>query len=226
MADNELEMSDHEIKVMYLNAKNKGEQAKILADLNACSVEDIKIALRRAGVDQHKLPRTGKNMKKEAEKMEDGYIKITSMVAGEESENEKIKEFQKIKEESTQENNSLERANHKLLVENSELKEQLEKAKDEIDSLNALISDMQQAAADESEVDPIYEEYNSLNQKYEELHNKYLLLETEHVKLKQQIESQNANASEIKLLELDIRDRDDYIQLLKDTIVDMVVKKR
>ena len=158
--------------------------------------------------------------------MEDGYIKITSMVAGEESENEKIKEFQKIKEESAQENNSLERANHKLLVENSELKEQLEKAKDEIDSLNALISDMQQAAADESEVDTIYEEYNSLNQKYEELHNKYLLLETEHVKLKQQIESQSTNTSENELLKLDIQDRDDYIQLLKDTIVDMVVKKR
>lgn len=219
MADNELEMSDHEIKVMYLNAKNKGEQAKILADLNGCSVEDIKRALRRAGVDQHQLPRTGKNMKKEAEKMEDGYIKITSMVAGEESENEKIKEFQKIKEESTQENNSLERANHKLLVENSELKEQLEKAKDEIDSLNALISDMQQAAADESEVDTICEEYK-------ELRIKYLTLETDYVKLNQQIESQSTNTSENELLKLDIQDRDDYIQLLKDTIVDMVVKKR
>lgn len=196
MADNGLEMSDHEIKVMYLNAKNKGEQAKILADLNGCSVEDIK----RAGVDQHQLPRTGKNMKKEAE-------------------NEKIKEFQKIKEESTQENNSLERANHKLLVENSELKEQLEKAKDEIDSLNALISDMQQAAADESEVDTICEEYK-------ELRIKYLTLETDYVKLNQQIESQSTNTSENELLKLDIQDRDDYIQLLKDTIVDMVVKKR
>ena len=127
MADNGLEMSDYEIKTMYLNAKNKREQAKILADLNACSVDEIKTALRRAGVDQHQLPRISKNMKKEAENMEDGYIKITSMIAEEASENEKIKEFQKVKEENLQETDKIEKANHKLLLENASLKEQLEK---------------------------------------------------------------------------------------------------
>ena len=222
MADNGLEMSDYEIKTMYLNAKNKGKQAKILADLNACSVDKIKTALRRAGVDQHQLPRISKNMKKEAENMEDGYIKITSMIAEEASENEKIKEFQKVKEENLQETDKIEKANHKLLLENASLKEQLENAKDEIDSLNALISDIKQCAVDDesNEVDPIYEKYNELERAYNIIHEQYSNLSDEYVKLQQQ------EPSEAAQLKIDIQDRDDYIQLLKDTIVDMVVKSR
>ena len=45
-----MDMSNDEIVVRYRQAKEKGKQIKILADLNACSIEDIlKVLVEPAG---------------------------------------------------------------------------------------------------------------------------------------------------------------------------------
>ena len=44
-------MTDYEIERSYVHAKNKKEQIRILADLNACKVEDIASILIGRGID-------------------------------------------------------------------------------------------------------------------------------------------------------------------------------
>lgn len=50
-----MHMNDDEIVVRYRQAKKKGEQIKILADLNACDVEDIINVLLEHGITRKQL---------------------------------------------------------------------------------------------------------------------------------------------------------------------------
>lgn len=50
-----MDMKDDEIVVRYRQAKKKGEQIKILADLNACDVEDIINVLLEHGITRKQL---------------------------------------------------------------------------------------------------------------------------------------------------------------------------
>lgn len=49
-------MSEGEILTSYRQAKDKKEQLHILADLNLCSVSDIREVLKKNGVDGRTLP--------------------------------------------------------------------------------------------------------------------------------------------------------------------------
>lgn len=50
-----MHMNDDEIVVRYRQAKKKGEQIKILADLNACGVDDIINVLLEHGITRKQL---------------------------------------------------------------------------------------------------------------------------------------------------------------------------
>ena len=63
-------MGDHEIRVEYMRAKDKAKQVKILAQLNGCSVEDIKAALIRAGCDARGVCQVGGSRKKKTDETE------------------------------------------------------------------------------------------------------------------------------------------------------------
>ena len=53
-----MDMSNDEIVVRYRQAKHKGEQIKILADLNACSIEDIlKVLTEHGGYEKARISR-------------------------------------------------------------------------------------------------------------------------------------------------------------------------
>lgn len=52
-----LKMSPEEIRMNYTEAKNKGEQVKILSELNLCSKEDIREVLLEQGVPEGELPK-------------------------------------------------------------------------------------------------------------------------------------------------------------------------
>lgn len=58
--DNGLLYTDFDILQSYKTAKDKRAQMKILAELNVCSIDDIRNALIRAGIDGRSLPRRGK----------------------------------------------------------------------------------------------------------------------------------------------------------------------
>lgn len=63
-----MQMTDSEILASYREAKDKGAQVKILAELNACPVQTIKDILIAQGVSPQQLPRTrGKNKPKGGE---------------------------------------------------------------------------------------------------------------------------------------------------------------
>ena len=49
-------MKDEDLLKEYREAKDKRAQLKVLAELNACSVSDIREALKRAGADESELP--------------------------------------------------------------------------------------------------------------------------------------------------------------------------
>lgn len=65
-----MEMTNDEIVVRYRQAKKKGEQVQILADLNSCSVGDIIEILVAAGVDRRNFSRLIAKMKKEKKQPE------------------------------------------------------------------------------------------------------------------------------------------------------------
>lgn len=52
-----MQMTHGEILVSYRQAKNKKEQVKILAELNACTQDEIKKILLETGADVRELPR-------------------------------------------------------------------------------------------------------------------------------------------------------------------------
>ena len=53
-----MDMSNDEIVVRYRQAKEKGKQIKILADLNACSIEDIlKVLVEHGGYELARISR-------------------------------------------------------------------------------------------------------------------------------------------------------------------------
>ena len=53
-----MDMSNDEIVVRYRQAKEKGKQIKILADLNACSIEDIlKVLVELGGYELARISR-------------------------------------------------------------------------------------------------------------------------------------------------------------------------
>ena len=53
-----MDMAPDEIVVRYRQAKHKGEQIKILADLNACSIEDIlKVLVEHGGCELARISR-------------------------------------------------------------------------------------------------------------------------------------------------------------------------
>lgn len=53
-----MDMSPDEIVVRYRQAKNKGEQIKILADLNACEIDDIlKVLVEHGGYELRRISR-------------------------------------------------------------------------------------------------------------------------------------------------------------------------
>lgn len=64
-----LDMSDSEIVVRYNQAKEKGKQVKILAELNDCSVERIIDILVANGVDTRKFNRLRGSLKNKADKI-------------------------------------------------------------------------------------------------------------------------------------------------------------
>lgn len=66
-----LAMANDEIVVRYKQAKDKGAQVKILADLNACPVERIIGILTSNGIDSRNFNRLRAKLKKEAEQKED-----------------------------------------------------------------------------------------------------------------------------------------------------------
>lgn len=75
-----LAMSNDEIVVRYRQAKNKGDQVQILAELNACPVERIIGILTANGIDnrnfnilRHKLKKQEEKAAKKAEKMREEY---------------------------------------------------------------------------------------------------------------------------------------------------------
>lgn len=59
---NGLFYSDDEILCLYKEAKDKRIQMKILAEMNLCTVDDIRTALLRAGIDGRALPRKSKKL--------------------------------------------------------------------------------------------------------------------------------------------------------------------
>ena len=61
-----LAMSNEEIVVRYRQAKNKGEQVQILAELNNCPVEQIIGILTAAGIDHRCFSGLRRKMNKEA----------------------------------------------------------------------------------------------------------------------------------------------------------------
>ena len=66
-----LAMANDEIVVRYKQAKDKGAQVKILADLNACPVERIIGILTSNGIDSRNFNRLRGKLKKEAEQKAD-----------------------------------------------------------------------------------------------------------------------------------------------------------
>ena len=62
-------MSDSEIVVRYNQAKEKGKQVKILAELNCCSVERIIDILVASGVDTHRFNRLRGSLKNKTDKI-------------------------------------------------------------------------------------------------------------------------------------------------------------
>ncbi len=56
-----MQMTNGEIVASYRQAKNKKEQVKILAELNACNVEEITKILVEGGVAPNQLPRNREN---------------------------------------------------------------------------------------------------------------------------------------------------------------------
>ena len=66
-----LAMANDEIVVRYKQAKDKGAQVKILADLNACPVERIIGILTANGIDSRNFNRLRGKLKKEAEQKAD-----------------------------------------------------------------------------------------------------------------------------------------------------------
>ena len=52
-----MQMSTNEIVRMYKEAADKKKQIPILADLNACTVEEIRAELVKGGIDPRTLPR-------------------------------------------------------------------------------------------------------------------------------------------------------------------------
>lgn len=61
-----MQMSNDEIVVRYRQAKDKGEQVKILAELNNCPVERIIGILTAAGIDHRCFSGLRRKMNKEA----------------------------------------------------------------------------------------------------------------------------------------------------------------
>ena len=75
-----LAMSNEEIVVRYRQAKNKGDQVQILAELNNCPVERIigiltanGIVNRNFNILRHKLKKQEEKAAKKAEKMREEY---------------------------------------------------------------------------------------------------------------------------------------------------------
>lgn len=67
-----MQMTDEEIKRDWLAAKDRKKQISVLAELNACTEEEVRKALLRAGVDFRSLPkkktrRTAPNAEAEAD---------------------------------------------------------------------------------------------------------------------------------------------------------------
>lgn len=56
-----MQMTNGEIVASYRQAKNKKEQVKILAELNACKIEEITKILVEGGVAPNQLPRNREN---------------------------------------------------------------------------------------------------------------------------------------------------------------------
>lgn len=65
-----MQMSEEEIVIDYKQAKNKKAQVEILADLNACSKEQIIEILKRNGISSKELPRERKKAVAEPEQKE------------------------------------------------------------------------------------------------------------------------------------------------------------
>lgn len=53
-----MDMTAAEILKNYREAKDKKRQVRILADMNVCSVDEIKAILIAGGIDKRELPRT------------------------------------------------------------------------------------------------------------------------------------------------------------------------
>ncbi len=70
-----LAMSNDEIVVRYRQAKNKGEQVKILAELNDCSVEQIIGILVAGGIDHRCFSMLRRKMNQEAAEKKIPYKK-------------------------------------------------------------------------------------------------------------------------------------------------------
>lgn len=69
-----MQMTNGEIIANYRQAKNKKEQLKILAELNACTQDEIKKILLEGGLDVRQLPRTREKTEKVTEKNKAAYI--------------------------------------------------------------------------------------------------------------------------------------------------------
>ena len=63
-----MQMTNGEIVASYRQAKNKKEQVKILAELNACKIEEITKILVEGGVAPNQLPRNRENKAPEKNK--------------------------------------------------------------------------------------------------------------------------------------------------------------
>ncbi len=59
-----MQMTDDEIIVSYRQAKNRGEQIKILSELNACTVDEICTILKAGGVDGREIGGVRRGLKK------------------------------------------------------------------------------------------------------------------------------------------------------------------
>lgn len=70
-----LAMSNDEIVVRYKQAKNKGEQVKILAELNDCPVEQIIGILVASGIDHRCFSGLRRKLNKEATSAAEEVIK-------------------------------------------------------------------------------------------------------------------------------------------------------
>lgn len=62
-----MQMSENEIVRDYRQAKNKGHQVGILAELNLCTKEEIISILKSNGVSQAELPRNRKKTESEGQ---------------------------------------------------------------------------------------------------------------------------------------------------------------